>query len=340
MEHLSLTRNNFQTIKSDSFNGLKSLRKISLDGNNITAIKPFAFRGLPRLKELSIQHTPLATLNQFAFAGLQNLSAIYLGHNRITQIEGYAFAGTNYLKSINLNNNPIHRIMTNAFSGLTNVEHIVLPSGIRSIEPDAFSGLDMVGSLKLAFMDLPSLRPYTFRGMTHVHTLSLQESDLGIIRVSAFEGLTFVDNLSIMNNKIDAIQELNVGYNNSVRVFRIHGNHLLEIPGPGAIVVEGVEILSVRGNHFPCDCRIHSLIDGPLGNSSSGDFLSTNYCISPLEVHGNTLSEASVEDIGRCHEHVTKENLDSSTDSGVKISVVEFKLIILIAFCVVCLENL
>lgn len=214
-----------------------------------------------------------------------------------------------------LNNNPIQKIMTNAFSGLTNVEHLAFPSGIRSIEPDAFAGLDMVGLIKLAFMDLASLRPYTFRGMTHIHTLSLQESDLGIIRIAAFEGLSYVDNLNILNNKIDAVQELNIGYNNSVRVLRLHGNHLLEIPAPGVVTVEGVEILSVRGNHFPCDCRIHSLIEGPLGNASSGDFLTTNFCISPLEVHGHVLADVNIDGIGRCGEHVTKENLDSSKNN-------------------------
>lgn len=312
VEHLSLTRNNFHIIRSDAFNGLKLLTKISLDGNNISTIKPFAFRGLPRLKELSIQHTPLTTVNQFAFAGLQNLSSILLGHNKIVQIEGYAFAGTNYLKAIMLNNNPIQKIMTNAFSGLTNVEHIGFPSGIRSIEPDSFSGLDYVGVIKLAFMDLPSLRPYTFRGMSHVHTLALQESDLGIIRIAAFDGLAYVDNLNIFNNKIDAVQELNIGYNNSIRVLRLHGNHLLEVPAPGVVTIEGVDILSVKNNHFPCDCRVHSLIEGPLGNASTGDFLTTNYCISPLEVHGHALADVNIDEIGRCHEHVTKGNLDSS----------------------------
>lgn len=129
VEHLSLTRNHFLVIKSDSFAGLRYLRKLSLDGNNISIIKPFAFRGLPRLRELSIQQTSLTTVSQFAFAGLQNISAIYLSYNKIKRIESYAFAGTSNLKLLVLTNNPLHKIERHAFSGLNNVERIHLPSG-------------------------------------------------------------------------------------------------------------------------------------------------------------------------------------------------------------------
>jgi Leucine-rich repeat (LRR) protein len=313
VEHLSLTKNHFPVIKSDAFAGLRGLKKLTLDGNNISTIKPFAFRGLPRLRELSIQHTPLTTVEHFSFAGLQNVSTIHLGYNRIQRLEGYAFAGTSNVRLLLLNNNPLHRVDSSAFSGLSNVERLILPSGIRVVEPDAFSGLDTVGVLKLAFMDLTSLKPFTFRGLSHVHVLSIQDSDLGIIRISAFEGMTQVGVLSMKNNKIDAIQELRLRPVNRVRIMHFHGNHLLETPLSGAVVIQGVEVLSVVDNHFPCDCHIHTLLESPLANDSSGaDFRSKNYCISPLEMNGKPMSALDVESIGRCQEQVTKGNLEAS----------------------------
>ncbi|XP_018336419.1 leucine-rich repeat and immunoglobulin-like domain-containing nogo receptor-interacting protein 1 [Agrilus planipennis] len=164
VEQLSFKRNHFAVIRSDAFAGLRMLKKLSLDGNNISVIKPFAFRGLPRLKELSIQHSPLPTLAQFAFAGLQNITSIILSNNKIRLVECYCFAGTSNLKQIVLSNNPIMRIQANAFSGLTNVERLLLPSGIRIVEPDAFNGLEQVGFLKLAYMDLRTVASGTFRG--------------------------------------------------------------------------------------------------------------------------------------------------------------------------------
>lgn len=291
VEQLSLSKNDFPVIRSEAFAGLRALKRLSMDGNAISALRPFAFRGLPRLKELSIQHSTLDTIAQFTFAGLQNITSILLGHNRIKRIEGYAFAGTSNIKHLRLNNNPMQTIETNAFSGLSNVDHLVFPSGIKNIEIDAFSGLVSVNTIKLAFMDLSTMKRYTFRGLLHVNVLSIQESDLGVLEYGAFEGLSYVGLLNMFNNKIDAIREFNVSYNNSVKAIRFHGNHLLENPNPEAVIIEGVTRLVVTANHFPCDCKARGIADGPLGNATSGDFLERNFCISPMEVRGRRMKD-------------------------------------------------
>lgn len=310
VEHLSLTRNHFPVIRSDAFAGLRALKKLSLDGNNISIIKPFAFRGLPRLREISIQQTPLATVAQFSFAGLQNITSIYLSHNKIKKVEGYAFAGTTNLKLLVLSNNPIVRIESNAFSGLSIVERLTFPSGVRILEPDAFNGLDTVGYLKLAYMDLPSVRNGTFRGLTNVGVLSIQESDLGIIRPGAFEGLTHISNLNFLNNKIDAIHEMLFGQEQHIRNVKFQGNHILEIPKVDAVYF-AVAKLTVIANHFPCDCHIHTLLEGPLTNDSVYEFTGRNFCISPLEYNGRPMSDLDFDSIGRCQEEVTRSNLES-----------------------------
>ncbi|CAG9807167.1 unnamed protein product [Chironomus riparius] len=320
VEHLSLTKNNFPIIKSDAFGGLRALKKLVLDGNNVSTIKPFAFRGLPRLKELSIQYTPLSTVARFAFAGLQNISTILLGHNKILRVEGYAFAGTANVKMILLINNPMVKLETNAFSSLTNVERLILPSGLRQIEPDAFSGLDTVGLLKLSFMDLDSLQSYTFRNLRNVKVLLLQESDLGIVTENSFDGLTNVESLNILNNKIDAILELNLTEAHNIKQLKIYGNHLLETPEPGTIVLEGIETIIVQNNHFPCGCHIHTLLESPLVNTTSYDyheFLTKNFCISPLELYGLQMSRIDLSSIGKCHEQVMRENLESSSANSI-----------------------
>lgn len=213
-----------------------------------------------------------------------------------------------------LTNNPMIKIETSAFTGLTNVEHLVLPSGIRKIQPDAFFGLDTVGIIKLAYMDLKSLGPFIFRGLTNVHVLSLQESDLGIICANAFDGLTHIGSLNILNNKIDGIQELNITFTHYIKQIKFHGNHLLEMPSSGTLIIDGVENLSVVNNHFPCGCHIHTLLDSPLANGTyqQGDFLSKNFCISPMEVNGKPMSDLDLFSIGRCQEQVTRENLEAS----------------------------
>jgi hypothetical protein len=184
------------------------------------------------------------------------------------------------------------------------------------VEPDAFTGLDTVRFLKLAFMDLSSLKPFTFRGLSHVHVLAIQDSDLGIIRADAFEGMTQIGILNLQNNKIDAIQELSLRPANRIKIFHFHGNHLLEIPLLGAVSIQGVEVLNVTDNHFPCDCHVHTLLESPLANDTTKtDFRSKNYCISPLEVNGKPISDLDLDSIGRCQEQVTRGNLEASKGS-------------------------
>ncbi|KAL1505158.1 hypothetical protein ABEB36_004780 [Hypothenemus hampei] len=313
VEQLSLTRNDFRIIKSDSFAGLRFLKKLSMDGNNISLIKPFAFRGLPRLRDLSIQHTPLETVAPFAFAGLQNITSILLSYNKIKKVESYAFAGIVNLRQLVLAHNPLIKLDSNAFTGMTEIERIVLPSGIRHLEPDCFNGMDTLGHLQLAYMDLPGLRAGIFRGLTNVNYLSIQESDLGTIDGDAFNDMTFVKNLNILNNKIDSIQFLNFTWEQRIGHLRFQGNHILEIPKAETLLVE-VDKLTVIQNHFPCDCRIHSLLDGPLANGSMLHFISRNYCISPLEVNGMPMNTIDIDSIGRCQEEVTKGNLEAIKD--------------------------
>lgn len=317
VENLALTKNNFAVIKSDAFAGLRSLKKLSLDGNNITTIKPFAFRGLPKLREISIQHTPLSTIAPFAFAGLQNITTILLSHNKILRIEQNAFAGTSNVKLILLSNNPMMTIETSAFSGLTHVEHLILPSGIRSIESDAFQGMDTVGLLKLSFMDLRELMPFTFRGLNNVVVLSLQESDLGVVCANAFGGLSHVSTLKFLNNKIDSFEELNLTSSHHIKNFVFHGNHLLQTPDPGSIILEGIKNISVVNNHFPCGCHVHALLESSLSSANGrlDEFLRRNYCISPLEVNGKSMSNLDMYASERCQEQVTRQSLETSDAS-------------------------
>ncbi|KAI4482586.1 hypothetical protein M0804_008439 [Polistes exclamans] len=311
VEELSLTKNNFPIIKSDAFAGLRVLKKLSLDGNNISSIRPFAFRGLNKLRELSIQDTPLSYIEKFSFAALQNVSVLLLASNKIRYIEGYSFAGTSNIRAILLSNNPLLSLHSYAFRGLTNVVRLILPSGIRNIEPGAFDGLHTVGLLKLTFMDLPSLKSYTFRGLSHVNSLNIQECDLGVIQKDAFAGLTYVDHLNILNNKIDLIERFHLREEDAVNILRFYGNHVLEAPRHAKDIILEVNSISAIGNHFPCDCQAHNILESDFVNCSVAEFQRNNYCISPIEYNNKPMSQVDFELIANCYDNVVQDNLGS-----------------------------
>lgn len=89
-----------------------------------------------------------------------------------------------------------------------------------------------------------------------------------------------------------------ITFEHHITSVRFQGNHILEIPKAGTISFHGVESLTVISNHFPCDCHIHTLIEGPLANESVEEFTARNYCISPLEVNGKPMNHLDLGSIG------------------------------------------
>ena len=83
---------------------------------------------------------------------------------------------------------PFQTVESHAFTGLKLVKFIFLPAGVRHLRADAFSGLEMVDKVKLAYLDLSELAPFTFRGMKKLRSLTIENSDLATIRSNAFAG--------------------------------------------------------------------------------------------------------------------------------------------------------
>ncbi|XP_072160432.1 uncharacterized protein [Bemisia tabaci] len=312
VEHLSFMKNNFTVIKPDAFALLKNLRKLILDGNNISAIRAFAFRGVPRLEELYINNTNLSALSPFSFAGLLGLRNLYLTNNLITSVGRNAFAGTSNIETINLSSNPLVRINSSAFSGLRHVRYLILPSGIKYIEPEAFAGMDTIGLIKLPYMDLSSLRANTFHGLSNVYAITIQDSDLGVIQPRAFANLSFVGLISLSNNKIDSIRELAILDSQNIDAVKLEGNHILDVPQPHLIVLDVMKEVVVSKNHFPCDCRIHWLLASPLVAGNLTLFLQENFCISPLEFNGKPMSSLDLQSIGGCNDDASVLNRNSA----------------------------
>jgi len=67
---------------------------------------------------------------------------------------------------------------------LKHVEFLFLPAGVQNLASDAFNGLEYVGLLKLAYLDLIELSPFTFRGLNFVRQLAIENSDLVNIDVT------------------------------------------------------------------------------------------------------------------------------------------------------------
>ncbi len=199
------------------------------------------------MTDISVQNNRLEELGPFSFAGIRNVTNLYLGYNQIGRIHGSAFAGSEDITMLLLNDNPIKEVKERAFSGLKKVEFVFLPAGVRRLAAHAFDGLERVGMLKLAYLDLDELKTDTFFGVRGVRTLVIENSDLATIREGAFRGLQNVGELKIVNNKIDRIEDLTLDAS-QVRNLTVKGNHVLRVPTAAAL--DGIRVNKVNEEHL------------------------------------------------------------------------------------------
>jgi hypothetical protein len=143
-----------------------------------------------------------------------------------------------------------------------------------------------------------------------VRNLVIQTSDLGVIRKDAFFGLEHIDTLNIISNKIDAIEELHLNSNYSINMLRFQKNHVLKAPKFGDASFRVGTVLA-EGNHFPCDCQIHLVLESGFVNGSADEFRRRNNCISTAEFNGKPMSLVDLDSIASCHDKLTKDNYGS-----------------------------
>ncbi|CAG0916717.1 unnamed protein product [Notodromas monacha] len=310
VESLSFVRNKIKRIPQNYFKQFKKLKRLYLDKNVISEVPAHFLEGLPSgMDAISLQDNKLRFLAPFSFGGIRDVGDISLQKNELRAIKEFAFAGTTHVNMLMLGGNPMQRIDGWAFSGLTDVNFLELPRGIGALAPDAFHGLHRVGFMPLAGLNLTELRANVFRELRNVSVLSLVDSSVGNVAVGSLDGVRGVQNLDVFNNTFLTFEELRIGVESEVQALKVEGNSFKGIGVPGLIHFRASRSLSVSGNTFPCDCRIHRILKEP-----PEGFADTNYCNAPVEVAGMTIKLAlNVTGVERCPEDLVSEPTSSSS---------------------------
>ena len=105
MLELYLGLNRLVKIKSNTFQGLKELKKLDLSENQINSIEPNAFN-IESLEKLFLSKNQLTIIEKHSFVGLKNLRILHLNDNQIKAIETKSLDGFKDLEEFNLLFNP------------------------------------------------------------------------------------------------------------------------------------------------------------------------------------------------------------------------------------------
>ena len=243
-------------LPTKAFSGLTTAGDLSLSAGNVNGIQAGAFDGA-RLGGLDLSDNNLGVLPTHAFKGLTALY-LQLANAGVTRVEPYTFqaavftsykalftAGFRMDYCLSLVGNYVGTVPAHAFSGLTCTQPVVsgrygafvLVGNASGVEPFAFDGLTVTGSLafaptrsgtkaqaaigpvradtfsglvarELALWDsgITRLYPYAFRGVSLTHRIQLTHlQHVGVLPPHAFAGGVATNTVSLYNAGITGI---------------------------------------------------------------------------------------------------------------------------------------
>ncbi|XP_044130713.1 platelet glycoprotein Ib alpha chain-like isoform X1 [Bufo gargarizans] len=144
---LILSSNNFKSLSTSSFNGLKKLTQLDASDNGMTS---FEIDLALNLEELNLANNTLKTLPMVS--QLPGLTTLQLSNNHITTIPEKAFMGLKKLDSLELQHNYIDSLDEQVFEGLQSLKHLDLSYNQLLLLPDRLlAGLENLGKLYLSW---------------------------------------------------------------------------------------------------------------------------------------------------------------------------------------------
>ncbi|XP_078119510.1 toll-like receptor 3 isoform X1 [Sander vitreus] len=237
---LILTDNNIKLLTTDTFQGLKSLKKLQLTKALVgddpkPVIKDFSFQPLSALESLILQRTTVHAITEHTFTGLTSLKELDMSWSRYTSIRNItnktlvSLAGSP-LRKLNLTGTAIAQINPGCFSVLRNLTTLLLDFNFikQNLTGKEFEGLGQVEEIhmsnnhqtvnlgSMSFVNVPKLRfltlarsltaeavnldPSPFRPLPNLTFLDLSNNNIANIRENMLEGLVNLKVLKLQHN--------------------------------------------------------------------------------------------------------------------------------------------
>nr|ALJ55565.1 toll-like receptor 3 [Miichthys miiuy] len=242
LQILILEDNKIKHLTKDTFQGLKSLKKLQLTkalGKSHTSaiIDDFSFQPLSALESLILQNTAVHDITKHTFTGLTSLKELDVSWSSYTSLknisnETLASLAGSPLRTLNLTGTAITLINPGAFSVFRNLTTLLLDHNFISqiLTGKEFEGLDEVQELHMAnnyrkvnlsstsFVNVPKLRvltlgksltvkaldlhPSPFKPLPNLTILDLSNNNIANIREDLLEGLVNLKVLKLQHNNL------------------------------------------------------------------------------------------------------------------------------------------
>lgn len=222
---------------------------------------------------------------------------------------------TTELQVIDLSYNQIAELRSGEFgnAGMTNMHKIYLRNcTIQEVNPDAFSGLEVLIELDLSHNQIRQLRPGTFRGLFRLRTLMLNGNQLDRLDDHLFEELPFLYKLEVRSNRLHHIGMNVFEKTKSVMNIALDQNRLTVLQPETFRKLENLKELSLNENPWNCTCTLQQFQRYVIANKL---YTPPTSCVLPPHLRGRLWSELTPENFA-CRPRIIQPAVDQTVEAA------------------------
>ncbi|XP_045887669.1 matrix-remodeling-associated protein 5 [Micropterus dolomieu] len=197
----------------------------------------------PGVKEVHCTFRHLTTIPKTFPKDTERLN---LGYNSLTEVEGSEFSSLRQLEMLMLHGNDISTVHPGAFYSLRSLQILKLSyNKLTTVNPGLFEGLAGLIRLHLDHNLIDFIEPYSFSGMTSLKLLQLEGNLLKDIHPHTFITVSLLGSF----------------WTSGLKHLHLSDNLLEQLPAAALKTAPRLELLSLHGNPWTCDCQLHWLVE-------------------------------------------------------------------------------
>lgn len=157
LKYLNFNSNKIRKLDSNSFRGMRFIRRLFFSDNDISDIGRGTFSSVTRIGTIDLSKNKIKKIDYQMFFQLNYVELIDVSQNLVTEIQKLAFKDL-YLVNINVSHNSIKTIEAGAFENCANITHLDFSyNQLSSLPSTAFDSTSYASHLELSFNNLTSL---------------------------------------------------------------------------------------------------------------------------------------------------------------------------------------
>ncbi|KAK7107172.1 carboxypeptidase N subunit 2-like [Littorina saxatilis] len=306
------------TLSRQHFAGLAHLNYLDLHGNPLRSLPDnlLVFPYMPHLHTLNLSSCQLEWVGEASLDDFPEMQVLDLSRNKLRKLASRSFQGLKALTVLDLRWNSLEVIAEDTFADLRELQELWLEhNNLHYIFDTAFhlqTPLSFLGLSENQFSDIPvgalaTLKKLQTLDMSHNPFLALRDTgyvnttvrDLRLdflpylhkVKDGAFSGYPRLSRLSMTHaRRLATIPEraFRGSEKNLIEVFLDHNG--LTYLSEELLPLKQLQMLTLHGNRWHCDCKLSWTAGHPLGNTSIR-------CEDPLKLHGQELETLQPDEL-------------------------------------------